>query len=48
MKQTFEVVRETTGIDIENASRRVVENLGMGVGGPRPVPASEPVPDENE
>jgi flotillin len=30
MKQTFEVVRETTGIDIEQASRRVVENLGTG------------------
>jgi flotillin len=32
MKQTFEVVRETTGIDLENASRRVVENLGLGNG----------------
>jgi flotillin len=30
VKQTFEVVRETTGIDIEAASKRVVDNLGMG------------------
>jgi len=30
VKQTFEVVRETTGIDIEGASRRVVDNLGLG------------------
>jgi flotillin len=50
MKQTFEVVRETTGIDIENASRRVVENLGMGRsnGGAHEVVIAEPVPDEKE
>jgi flotillin len=51
MKQTFEVVRETTGIDIESASRRVVENLGMGRGnggGAHEVIAVEPVPDEKE
>jgi flotillin len=32
VKQTFEVVRETTGIDVEGASRRVVDNLGLGNG----------------
>jgi flotillin len=49
MKQTFEVVRETTGIDIENASRRVVENLGKGNGAAHLVtPLEEVQPDEQE
>ncbi|HEU0074359.1 MAG TPA: SPFH domain-containing protein [Dehalococcoidia bacterium] len=48
MKQTFEVVRETTGIDLEHASRRVVENLGMANGGPKDVVVSDPAPEEKE
>ncbi len=52
MKQTFEVVRETTGIDIESASRRVVENLGVNNGGQRSATAVAPdddaQPDEQE
>ncbi len=30
VKQTFEVVKETTGIDLEGATQRVVDNLGFG------------------
>jgi flotillin len=30
VKQTFEVVKETTGIDLEGATQRVVGNLGFG------------------
>jgi len=51
MKQTFEVVRETTGIDIEQASRRVVENLGTHNGdrnGGATVVVQDPPPDEKE
>jgi flotillin len=52
MKQTFEVVRETTGIDLESASRRVVENLGLGTNG-MPAPHAgagmlDATPDERE
>jgi flotillin len=58
VKQTFEVVRETTGIDIEGASRRVVDNLGLANargpngaaaanGAPAPLPP-KPAPDETE
>jgi hypothetical protein len=48
MKQTFEVVRETTGIDIEQASRRVVENLGTNGKSSTAVVTHEPIPDEKE
>jgi uncharacterized membrane protein YqiK len=49
MKQTFEVVRETTGIDIEQASRRVVENLGTnGKSGSTAIITHDPPPDEKE
>ena len=52
MKQTFEVVRDTTGIDIESASRRVVENLGNGKGNGQhaaaPTVLEDVQPDEKE
>ncbi len=47
MKQTFEVVNETTGIDIQGAARRVVGNLGQQGAGPG-APALEALPDESE
>lgn len=57
VKQTFEVVKETTGIDLEGATQRVVNNLGFGDGeenrSPRGRRAIKPVveqavPDETE
>jgi flotillin len=57
VKQTFEVVKETTGIDLEGATQRVVGNLGFNEGGSKPAnsrgrraikPVEEAVPDETE
>ena len=56
VKQTFEVVKETTGIDVEGATQRVVDNLGFGELGSQPAsrrrrnakPIADAVPDETE
>lgn len=57
MKQTFEVVKETTGIDLEGATQRVVGNLGFDQPAgqkqsqrrrPIKAPAEEATPDETE
>lgn len=54
VKQSFEVVKETTGIDLESATRRIVDDLGFGRGEARggrsrakPV-IEQATPDETE
>jgi len=53
VKQTFEVVKETTGIDLEGATQRVVQNLGFAAerekrASKRRPPAASIPPEETE